>query len=363
MADFIYFEAEAEENDVDVDIVDSNDEEEMIIDDFIDDTHQENDSSVFHRFHNQTTNTSDVMEELLREEESISDSLEQHNYTEDNEIDEIANEVYDETENFLQNKNKFLSTLINPLDQTGDKDTFYLTLLHAIRYVKTKKQDLCFEENFEEEMGNDLYSKIKTIKENCILDLNLNHFEEMCYNINDILLKENMFLRIYEIKDKYRYLFHENKDAKNCLRSLSSCIKEKFNGFSWCKLKLSSKEKTDLLPVNILYKPIKKSDNFVKCYFVSDLKNAYRTTYEKSLRQHTANTLNECYYCNDFWLIKTKYERHLKVCGKKPGVIYDFTLKNIVTFEDNFKYYGDLPFAVYADFETTAPTQSHLNPE
>ena len=279
MADFICFEAEAEENDVDV--VDSNEEDqEMIIDDFIDDTHQENDTPVFHRLHNQTTNTPDIMEELLREEESISDSLEPHNYIEDNEIDEIANEVYDETENFLQNKNKFLCTLINPLDQTGDKDNFYLTLLHAIRYVKTKKQDLCFEENFEEEIGNDLYSKFKSIKENCILDLNLNHFEEMCYNINDILLKENMFLRIYEIKDKYRYLFHENKDAKNCLRSLSSCIKEKFNGFGWCELKLSSKEKTDLLPVNILYKPIKKSDNFVKCYFVSDLKNAYRTTYE-----------------------------------------------------------------------------------
>ena len=38
-------------------------------------------------------------------------------------------------------------------------------------------------------------------------------------------------------------------------------------------------------------------------------------------------------------------------------------MKNIVTFEDNLKYYGDLPFSVYADFETTAPTQDHLSPE
>ena len=294
MADFICFEAEAEENDINVESLDSNEEEEeMIIDDFIDDSYQENDTSVFHRFHNQTTNTPDIMEELLREEESISEA---HNYIEDNEIAEIANEVYDESENFLQNKNKFLSTLIKLLDQTGDKDSFCLTLLHAIRYVKTKKKDLCLEENLEKEIGNDLYSKINSIKENCILDLNLNHFEEMWYNLNDILVQENMFLRIYEIKDKYRYLFHENKDSKNCLRSLSSCIKEKFNGFRWCELKLSAKEKTNLLSVNILYKPIKKSDDFVKCYFVNDLKNAYRTTYEKSLKQHTANTLYECYY-------------------------------------------------------------------
>ena len=208
-----------------------------------------------------------------------------------------------------------------------------------------------------------MYSEINSIKDKCILDLNVNHFEEMCYNLNDILLKENMFLRIYEIKDKFRYLFHENKDSKNCLRSLSSCIKEKFNGFGRAELKLSTKEKTDLIPINILYKPVKKLGEFVKCYFVKDLKYAYRSVYEKSQKDFGANTLYECYYCNDFWVVKSKYERHLKVCGKKPGVIYDFTLKNIVTFEDNFKYYGDLPFAVYADFETTAPTQSHLNPE
>ena len=51
------------------------------------------------------------------------------------------------------------------------------------------------------------------------------------------------------------------------------------------------------------------------------------------------------------------------VCGKKPGVVYDFDLKNIVTFEDNLKYRGVVPFSVYADFETTAPTDDYLNPE
>ena len=33
-----------------------------------------------------------------------------------------------------------------------------------------------------------------------------------------------------------------------------------------------------------------------------------------------------------------------------------------MSFEENLKY-GDLPFSVYADFETTAPTQDHLSPE
>ena len=64
-----------------------------------------------------------------------------------------------------------------------------------------------------------------------------------------------------------------------------------------------------------------------------------------------------------FWVTKSRYEKYLRVCGQKPGVIYDLSLKNIVTFQDNLKYRGDVPFCVYADFETTAPTVDYLNPE
>ena len=38
-------------------------------------------------------------------------------------------------------------------------------------------------------------------------------------------------------------------------------------------------------------------------------------------------------------------------------------MQSVVTVEDNIKYKGDLPFCVYADFETTAPTGDYLNPE
>ena len=141
MADFIYFEAEDDE-DIDINVVDLNEEEEesMIIDDdLIDDSQQENDSPNFHRFHNQTTDTSEIMEEILREEEAASELLEPNNYVTQNEIEDIANEVYDETDDFLKSKSTFLKLLINPIDQTVKKDTFYLTLLHAIRYAKHNK--------------------------------------------------------------------------------------------------------------------------------------------------------------------------------------------------------------------------------
>ena len=98
-------------------------------------------------------------------------------------------------------------------------------------------------------------------------------------------------------------------------------------------------------------------------FFTNDLKNAYRALYLKGTQQRSTKTLYECFYCNDFWVTKSRYEAHLRVCGKKPGVVYNFNLKNIVTFEENLKYKGDVPFSVYADFETSAPIGDYLSPE
>ena len=36
-----------------------------------------------------------------------------------------------------------------------------------------------------------------------------------------------------------------------------------------------------------------------------------------------------------------------------PGIIYKFENQNIQTFFDNMKLMGDLPFAMYFDFEAT----------
>ena len=39
---------------------------------------------------------------------------------------------------------------------------------------------------------------------------------------------------------------------------------------------------------------------------------------------------------------KDKYDRQVENCTEQPGIVYDFSMKNWVTFEDKFKYKGDL---------------------
>ena len=53
----------------------------------------------------------------------------------------------------------------------------------------------------------------------------------------------------------------------------------------------------------------------------------------------------------------------MKNCSGKPGVIYNFSNQSLISYEDNFKAKGDIPFVAYFDFETTALTDNCLDPE
>ena len=46
-------------------------------------------------------------------------------------------------------------------------------------------------------------------------------------------------------------------------------------------------------------------------------------------------------------------KKHTDVCSTKEGISYCFQNGEIISFQDNFKYLGNVPFTVYFDFETT----------
>ena len=46
-------------------------------------------------------------------------------------------------------------------------------------------------------------------------------------------------------------------------------------------------------------------------------------------------------------------QTHLSICAAKEGITYSFDNNQIIDYQDNYKYMGDLPFSVYFDFEAT----------
>ena len=70
-----------------------------------------------------------------------------------------------------------------------------------------------------------------------------------------------------------------------------------------------------------------------------------------------------CHHFSTFFTRNPRYDKHVENCSEKPGVVYRFENQNLVTFGDNLKYWGDLPFVAYCNFETTTTSKCMYNPE
>ena len=58
-----------------------------------------------------------------------------------------------------------------------------------------------------------------------------------------------------------------------------------------------------------------------------------------------------------------KFDCHFENYTGQPGYDYNFNTQNILTFEENLKYKGDVPLVAYIDFEMMAQTDECLDPE
>ena len=216
--------------------------------------------------------------------------------------------------------------------------------------------------NLKIDIGTEIFDEIYPLKSMMKLNLDILHFENQCLKINQILSKNNLFLRIFELKEKFRCLIKQDSERKNIIRDLSSCIIEKFNGFNIVGIEFERKLRQKMSPIDIIYKPVKKEDEIIKCFFTSQINLAYISTFSENQKiKHSA--AYQCYFCSNYYGRKDKFDRYIEDCTGKPGYVYNFNIQNILTFEENLKFKRDIPLTAYIDFETTAPTDDCLDPE
>ena len=325
----------------------------------IDDETEGNDLS-FYRFIDNKNNNSDllqnvgdtesILKEALAEQYKESESLEPNNLLYDGEVIQD-----DETE--LKNQKvkleKFKQTFF-PFDIAPQPLTYKKALQYAVRFFNHDEKDEC--EHFENNIANQFDDDLK-------IELDLNKFENTCYHINDLLSQENFFLRVYEIKNNYREIRLKTTEKTKIEKKLFSCLKIKFNGFEIISRLFNTKARRKFYPIDILYQPVNNVNDEVKCFVSSDLSKSYSFNWknEDSIKKKiTGQTVYECYYCGKYIRDKKKYFGHLGQCSGVPGIVYDFSTQNLVTYENNIKYKGDLPMTLYFDFETTAPTEETI---
>ena len=141
----------------------------------------------------------------------------------------------------------------------------------------------------------------------------------------------------------------KNRDEQKIARQLSSCLMQKFNGFSITSIQQQEKKRQNFKLIDIIYKPTND--------FSNDISKAYSSLHSEGKRGlRRAHKVFECYYCNKFFIERIRHTRHMENCTGKPGVIYNFNNQCLISYQD-------LPFSIYFDFETTALTGNQLDPE
>ena len=90
-------------------------------------------------------------------------------------------------------------------------------------------------------------------------------------------MNKTLFLRVVELRKKFRYLIQNVPQKKNVVRrDLSACVEERLNGFDIVRRIVENERKENYVAADVVYKPVSKIDQIVNCYFTSSMRNAYQ---------------------------------------------------------------------------------------
>ena len=158
--------------------------------------------------------------------------------------------------------------------------------MFAIRYQLFRKVEPCDDEQLKIDIGAEIFDEIYLLKSMMKLNLDILHFENQCLKINHILNKNNLFLCIFELREKFRCLIKQDSERKNINKDLSLCIIEKFNGFNIIRIEFERKnmniKNIKNAETDIIYKPVKKEDEIIKCFFTRQINLAYRSSFSEN---------------------------------------------------------------------------------
>ena len=166
-----------------------------------------------------------------------------------------------------------------PIGQNESKYDFVKIILYKVRQILEGKTDDFSDESLKE--NPILESLFEDLNEKFIFSLDIQKFELVCYEINQILIKHDFFLRVFEQKNKYRNILIKTPEKQNQIKELASCLSQKYNGFQVVKNAFSKLQRRDFQPIDIIYIPTKNIQILPVCYYTVDILNAYTALYSE----------------------------------------------------------------------------------
>ena len=272
MAEFINFEVRVKDDKEHKKVSNNSDLDSDVdsISSFIDDEEQGNDIDFYRNFNNVET---DIEQTLKNEyDEGVKD------LQDFDKISNLCQRSEDEAEiyNFEKTAEKikaFTESLLPNIESENgtEQNNFIRVILYALRFDKTNKKDICEKNELKTVIDEKLIDQLDEGKYYFVLDLQ--KFDNNFYEINSFISKYGYFLRVFELKNKFRQLFmKELKMNIYIIRQISSCIDEKYNDFQSVSTEFTRKERKNFKPIDIIYKPTKNPEFSSLCYFTEEFR-------------------------------------------------------------------------------------------
>lgn len=119
-------------------------------------------------------------------------------------------------------------------------------------------------ESAAKKLGDEFTEKLFSEEENLHLDDSFENCFDKCHLVNELLEEKRLFLRVYERRDKFRFLIKKGVSGKNkIVRDLSACIIRKFNSYEISTVNFNCRQKKFLHPLDVVYEPTTKGKNII----------------------------------------------------------------------------------------------------
>ena len=119
-------------------------------------------------------------------------------------------------------------------------------------------------ESAAKKLGDEFTEKLFSEEENLHLDDSFENCFDKCHLVNELLEEKRLFLRVYERRDKFRFLIKKGVSGKNkIVRDLSACIIRKFNSYEISTVNFNCRQKKFLHPLDVVYEPTTEGKNII----------------------------------------------------------------------------------------------------
>ena len=139
---------------------------------------------------------------------------------------------------------KFKKTFFK-FEDIDAKDSFFwgAVLLGLLTKLSSANKNFTVE-CATKKLGKEFPEKLFSEKENLHLDYSFEYFFEKCHLVNKLLEEKHLFLRVYERRDKFRFLIKKGLSGKNrILPDLFGCIIRKFDSYEISSGKFKREQK------------------------------------------------------------------------------------------------------------------------